>query len=283
MNKQILLSTAGIIVVIGLFFLGKTSQEKTDKPVPPPSVSQKFDIVAYLASQKQALSNQKLKLADSLLNLAEKSPTSEKALSLNSLADFWRDSAQNSLLFSYYITEAAKLDNSVKNLNFAAQYSLSLLRSESDRGKADWLAANAEDLFQRAISLDPANDDLKIGLGSVFIFGQNRNGNPESTMKGIMQILEVARRDSNNMKAQLMLGIGGFVSGQYDKAEKRLLKVVEREPGNLEATAFLADTYAAQGKNEEAVRWYEISKRLANDPQYSKEADERIRTLRNKR
>lgn len=57
-------------------------------------------------------------------------------------------------------------------------------------------------------------------------------------MKGIQQILGVVRKDSNNMKAQMMLGVGGYVSGQYDKAIERLQKVVIAQPDNTEAIAF---------------------------------------------
>ena len=77
-----------------------------------------------------------------------------------------------------------------------------------------------------------------------------------------------------------MLGVGGYISGQYDKAVERLLKVVKAQPDNLEAIAFLADAYAAKGNRDEAIKWYQISKRLANDPHYSKEVDERIKSLR---
>lgn len=282
MKKQILLSAAAVIVVISLFFLGKTSEKKAVTPLTPASENAAFDISRYIESVKISLSGKKLKIADSLSGLVQQAEGPQKALILNEMADFWRDSVNNMLIFAYYVSEASKLESSVKTLNFAAQYSTSLLRSEAEQSRADWLANNALDLYDRALKLEPASDDLKIGQGSVYIFRQNKNGSPESTMKGIMQILEVARKDSNNMKAQLMLGIGGFVSGQYDKAEKRLLKVTENDPGNLEAAAFLADTYAAQGKNEEAIKWYEVSKRLANDPGYSDEADERIRMLRNK-
>ena len=98
-------------------------------------------------------------------------------------------------------------------------------------------------------------------------------------MKGIQELLAVSRKDPNNMKAQLMLGVGGFISGQYDKAVERLKTVVEKEPGNLEAIAFLADTYAAKGDKAEAVKWYKISKRLVNNPHYSEEVDQRIQEL----
>ena len=81
------------------------------------------------------------------------------------------------------------------------------------------------------------------------------------------------------MKAQLMLGVGGFVSGQYDKAIERLQKVVKAQPDNVEAVAFLADSYAAKGDKAEAIKWYTVSKRLVNDPHYNQEVDERIKSL----
>lgn len=52
------------------------------------------------------------------------------------------------------------------------------------------------------------------------------------------------------MKAQVVLGVGGLVSGQFDKALERFQKVVNKEPGNLEAIAYLADTYAAKGTRQ---------------------------------
>jgi tetratricopeptide (TPR) repeat protein len=82
------------------------------------------------------------------------------------------------------------------------------------------------------------------------------------------------------MKAQFVLGVGGMVSGQYDKAVERFLKVVEREPNNLEAIAYLADTYAALGKKEEAIKWYNVSIKLADNPHYTEEVNARIRQLK---
>jgi cytochrome c-type biogenesis protein CcmH/NrfG len=157
---------------------------------------------------------------------------------------------------------------------------LANLRGEPDDAKLSWKTDLSIELFKKAIELDPASDDLKIGLASCYVFGKGRTGGPQETMKGIQQLLEVVRKDSANMKAQLVLGIGGYVSGQYDKAIDRLQKVVIAQPDNLEAVAFLADTYAAKGNKAEAIKWYTISKRLAGNPDYSKEADERIKALR---
>jgi Tfp pilus assembly protein PilF len=81
------------------------------------------------------------------------------------------------------------------------------------------------------------------------------------------------------MKAQLVLGIGGVISKQYDKAITRLNKVMAAEPGNIEAASWLADVYAESGDKVNAVKWYEYSKKLVNNPAYSREVDARIKAL----
>jgi lipopolysaccharide biosynthesis regulator YciM len=105
-------------------------------------------------------------------------------------------------------------------------------------------------------------------------------GDAQSTMKGIQQLLKVAKKDSANMEAQLVLGIGGVISSQYDKAVDRLLNVVKTEPGNIEAISWLADAYAGKGDKTNALKWYEVSKRMINDPAYTKAVDERIKMLK---
>ena len=240
-----------------------------------------FDINKFIEEEKQKLTTSQALAISKLENSVVRGDVSEQQVKANmQLAGFWKDSVHLFEPYAYYLSEAAKLDKSEKNLTFAAQLILNNLRSEQDEAKLSWKAEQAIALFEKAIELDPSNDDLKVGLGSCYVFGKGRFGRPEETMKGIQTLLSVVRKDSNNMKAQMMLGVGGYVSQQYDKAVERLLKVVKAQPDNLEAIAFLADTYAAKGNKEEAIRWYQVSKRLANDPHYSKEVDERIKLLR---
>ena len=132
-----------------------------------------------------------------------------------------------------------------------------------------------------AIALDPDNDDLKVGLGSCYVYGQGMAGDPQQTMKGIQQLLEVVKKDSNNMQAQMVLGIGAVISGQNARAVDRLNKVVAFDPNNLEAVSWLADAYAAEGDKANAIKWYDHSKHLVNNAEFSKEVDERIRSLKN--
>jgi len=250
----------------------------------PPAVMSKaksFDILKYIDEEKKHLTADQIVKLGKLENSVTRGDVNSQLITANTqLANFWKDSARVFEPYVYYLSEAAKLDKSEKNLTFAAQLILDNLRAEQDDAKLNWKAAQAIALFEKAIELDPNNDDLKVGLGSCYILGKGRVGGPEETMKGIQQLLSVVRKDSNNMKAQMMLGVGGYVSGQYDKAIERLQKVIKAQPDNVEAVAFLADTYAAKGDKAEAIKWYNVSKRLVNDPHYSQEVDERIKTLR---
>ncbi len=279
-KRQAILAGAGIFIATILFIFGRTTEpKKAAVPTPRPAV-QTFNAEEFIQKEKQKLTaSQAVYLAALETNSSRGEPSSQQFEAFTKIANFWKDSVRSFEPYAYYISKAAKLDNSEKNLTFAAQLFLSSLRGEQDEAKLNWEADEAIGLFEKAIVLNPANEDLKIGLGSSYVFGKGRSGDAQQTMKGVQELLGVVRRDSNNMKAQLVLGVGGSLSGQYDKAIARLLKVVERDPTNAEAVAFLADSYAGKGDKLEAIRWYTISKRLINDPHYTKEVDERIRTL----
>lgn len=281
MNKnQIILGIAGIAIVAALFIFGRTAEPKKPLPLNAEKPQVTFDIQHFISDAKEKLSPSQAIQVSKLENSISRGDVAAQAVKANvSLANFWKDSAKQFIPYAFYFSQAAKLDNSEKNLTFAAQLFLDNLRIEHDEAKLNWETTEAIELFEKALQLDPDNDDLKIGLGSCYIYGRGRSGDPQETMKGIQQLLSVVRKDSTNMKAQFVLGVGGAVSGQYDKAIERLKKVVEAQPNNLEAIVFLADTYAASGNKAEAIKWYNISKRMKNDPLFTKEVDERIKSL----
>ena len=279
-KKQLIIAIAGVGLVALLFIFGNIVAPKSKVEAPVAKAVKSFNILQFIEEEKKHLSASQLINLSKLENSVTRGDVSSQLFTANTqLANFWKDSVKSFEPYTYYLSEAAKLDKSEKNLTFAAQLILDNLRSEQDEAKLNWKTAQAIALFEKAIELNPDNDDLKVGLGSCYIFGKGRVGGPEETMKGIQQLLSVVRKDSNNMKAQMMLGVGGYVSGQYDKAIERLQKVIKAQPDNIEAIAFLADAYAAKGDKAEAIKWYTISKRLVNDSHYSQEVDERIKGL----
>ena len=239
-----------------------------------------FNIKDSLTAEKQKLSPERLVFVNNIENNISRGDLKNQEVNqYTNLANFWKDSVGSFVPYAYYLSEAAKLDNSEKKLTFAAHLILENMRREDSVALKSWEAETAASLFERALKLDPDNADLKVGLGSCYVYGQGMIGDPQQTMKGIQQLLDVVRKDSNNMQAQMVLGVGAVISRQYDKAIERLNKVVAFDPNNLEAVSWLADAYAASGDKMNAIKWYEHTKHLVNNPEFSKEVDERIKSL----
>jgi tetratricopeptide (TPR) repeat protein len=281
LNKRIILTGIGVILVFILFFFGKTATTKKEMPELAKPETPQFNIKDTLDARKRQLPSEQLVFINNLENNISRGDLKHQQVNqYTNLANFWKDSADKFIPYIYYLSEAAKLDNSEKKLTFAARLILENMKRETDPAQKVWEAQTAATLFEKAIALDPDNDDLKVGLGSCYVYGEGMIGNAEQTMKGIQQLLEVVRKDSNNMQAQLVLGIGGVISTQYNKAIERLQKVVDFDPHNLEAVSWLADAYAAAGDKQNAIKWYEQSEHLVNNPAFTKEINERIKLLK---
>ncbi|MBK6828706.1 MAG: tetratricopeptide repeat protein [Chitinophagaceae bacterium] len=192
------------------------------------------------------------------------------------LANFWSDSARIFEPWAWYMAEAARLENSEKSLTFAARQFLENLQADEVPERRKWKALQAKDLFERSLQINPANDSAKIGLGGAYLFG----GISATPMEGILKIREVADKDSTNIYAQMMLGKGSLLSGQYDKALDRFLKVARMEPENLDASLLLGEVYERTGDKAKAISWYTKSLSLTKQPEVAEAIRQRIAELK---
>jgi tetratricopeptide (TPR) repeat protein len=281
-KQQVIVASTGLLLLLGLYFFGNTVSSKNVAPAPTaekPAADNPIDIKDILQASESKLDPSRLSYVNRLKNSVVRGDVKGQQLkAYHQLSSFWRDSVQNAFLpAAYYLAESAKLENSEKSLTFAAQLFLNNLRGQHPALKI-WMANQAKELFEKALALNSQNDSSKIGLGGAYIFGSSA-ANPQEIMQGIQQILEVARRDSTNMYAQFMLGLGGIESGQLDKAIERLTTVVSHQPENVEAIIILAETCEQKGRKAEAVKWFEAGKKLIGNPEMVKEIDQRIKAL----
>lgn len=283
-KQQTILVSAGIILLVLLFFFGQTTPPpKPNTPAMPTAdagangaaipVISTADVIAK--AKKPLVQQQVTRLLALENGVVRGDVKAQKIEVYKELAKFWGDTGRQPAISAFYIGEAAKLENSEKNLTFAAHLLLDRLMAEDDAALQTWQATQAKTLFERALALNPANDSSKVGLGACYMFG-NIAANP---MQGIMAIRQVAATDSNNMYAQFMLGMGGIKSGQYDKAVERFLKVVNKQPRNLEAVFSLAESYERKGDKQNAIRWYKSAEQLITVPEAQKEIENRIKAL----
>ena len=277
MKKQQLFLLAGATLLFCVvYFFGKTTPPKKNTAAAG-SPDSTYNIQKVLeASRSQLTVDQRSRLAQLENSVVRGNVREQKAEVFKQIASFYRDTAHLLLPFAYYTGEAAKLENSEKSLTFAARFFLENARKQDDEGLKKWMANESKELFEKALVLDPGDDSLKVGLGSCYIFG-NIADNP---MQGIMMIREVAERDPSNMYAQYMLGVGGMMSGQLDRAIDRLSLVASKQPENVEVKLMLAEAYEKKGDKKNAVKWYKSVRSYIGNPEILQELDKRIQTLK---
>jgi tetratricopeptide (TPR) repeat protein len=285
-RQQYWVAGTGVLLLLALYFFGQTvppqkKMEASEGGAPGTPIVKSIGLQDVLQASQARLTPGQLSYVERLQNSVVRGDVKVQQLNAyRQLAAFWGDSVREGfLLYAYYIGEAAKLEKSEKSLTFAAQLFLQSLRGQENPALKSWMATNAKELFEKALELNPNSDSSKVGLGASYIFG-SAAGNPTEVMQGIQRILEVARRDSTNMYAQFMLGLGGVESGQFDKAIERLTTVVQHQPANIEAILLLADVYQQKGDKADAIKWYESAKRQIGNQDMIKEIDQRIRSLR---
>lgn len=282
-KQQWIVVSAGAVLLFVTFAFGRFSPKHeehedhaAETPAAVPGQPSAFDINAFIREQKKGLTPSQSAIITSLETaLTRGDLVTQKKQNFQAMSDFWKDSVRSFIPFIYYYAEKAKLENSEKSLNFAAHSMLEELRGVSDPGLRTWMANEANNLFTRSLTLNPNNDSAVIGQGSTFFFGVS--GAP---MEGILKIRAIAEKNPNNVFAQFMLGFGGMVSGQNDKAIERFLKVTEIDPQNSEAIFLLAELYERGGDKKKAVEWYEKGKNYVDNPELMKALEEKIKTLK---
>jgi tetratricopeptide (TPR) repeat protein len=276
-QQVILLATSAILLAV-LYFFGDTlpSVSKDKDTLAATGETKPITTKSLIDSAKSPLNTQQLSYLTQLENSVVRGNVKEQQIAVyKQLAMYWQDSLKHPEIAAFYTGEEAKLENSEKSLTFAARLFLGQVMAGGDPSLQVWMATNAKALFEQALNMNPESDSLKVELGACFLFG-NISSTP---MEGILKIKEVADKDSTNMYAQLMLGLGDIKSGQYDKAIERLQRVVKQEPTNLQALFNLAETYERKGDKQNAILWYRTVQNMINIPEAKQELENRIQSL----
>ena len=274
-RQQIILLSAAAVLFILIFFVANKKPPKAEATLPAVSQNAAPTSVNMIESGKE---NAAPALKATLTQLEKQSVEGNQTSKINALhelAHLWKDSLRNQPVAVYYEGEIAKLENSEKSLNFAANSLLQYLMVEHDPGKQKWYAEKAKELFDKSLEINPANDSTVVGLGATYMFG-NISDNP---MEGITKVRQVADKNPANTYAQMMLGLGGMKSGQFENAVKRFEKVIENEPDNLLAIFSIAESYERLSDKENAIKWYIVAKDNVQIEEAKKDIGERSRDL----
>lgn len=279
-KQQLILIGSGLVIILLIFFFGNTIAPKgSTAGMGGPGVGAEVPALTthdVLSAAKSKLPPTEQTRITSLENNVDRGDINDlKIKQYTQLSHFWGDTVGNMPLSSFYLGQAAKLENSEQNLTFAARKLLSYVFVEQSQPMQTWMATNAKELFEKALEINPKNDSAIVGLGGCYMFG-NLSGNP---MEEILKVRKVAEEHPDNLYAQMMLALGAVKTGQYDKAAERFLIVVQHQPGNLEAIFNLADVYDRMGDKTNAIKWYQKAKDMIQVPEAKTEIQQRIETL----
>jgi len=270
--------TIGVLIVAALFLFGRTGPHKSGITKNFQSSPQsELTADSILLHAKEILSPAQIQWMNDLEQSVIRGDVKKQKLDVfHQLAHFWKDSARIFEPYAWYEAEAARLENSEKSLTFAAHLILENLRNEENDQLKRWKALQAKDLFERSLRINDKNDSTIVGLGACYIFG-NIADNP---MEGILKVRQVVEKDSTNVYAQMVLGQGSLMSGQYDRAIDRFKKVLALQPVNLEAILLMAEVFERKEDKANAIKWYSKALSLAPNPTMRSALEKRINELK---
>ena len=241
-------------------------------PGPNTMKAASFDSIVS-ASKKQLLKT----VADSVLTIENEltamRDSSRMASVFIQLAAVWKRNDAPAVA-AYYEGKAAKLENSEKKLTFAGQNFLQLMENERSPTVQMWEAREAVTCLEQSLKINPDNEDTKLALATGYIEG---TGEP---MRGVQILLAITREKPDDIPANMLLGRMSIQSGQFDKAIARFETVLKKEADNKEALYFLAQAYEGKGDKTKAIELLEKCKKIVNNPDFSKEIDQHINSLK---
>lgn len=276
---QIALIVSAVILVAAIYFFGDfVGPEKTAETTVEETEGFNYGLYREaLIAKMDAVARQDI---DKLEKALTEAPDEEaKAAAYNALIAFYEKQSAH-VVAAVYSRELAELKNDAKIWEKTGDNFLSVLYGlQLPPEVQHFLMENARESYQRSLDMDPDNVDASISLATTYLEGPQDGTN--TPMQGVSILLGIVEDDPNNVRAQLILGRYGIVSGQFDKAIERLEKVVALDSNNTEAYFFLGEAHKGLGDNAKAIEFFEKCKTLVEDPQFKQQIDAYIEELKN--
>ncbi len=261
-RTKILIIVGGLVVFVLLYFAPKIKSVESEAAEKPAAVqadeSMRLDV--YLRTAVKNLSPEEKQVMDA-------------QTSADSLLAFWSRKKRPDLA-AHFSEEKALKSNKAEDWFVAGNRYYYSVQFVGDKTEEPLLIGGASRCFKKGLALDPKNTDARIMLASTYV---ESGSDP---MKGIGLLREIEKTDSNNVKLQLSFAFFSLKSGQTDKAINRFKKVLQIDPGYLEAYLHLADAYEQLGKKEETIAMLEQYAAKTDDVMARLEVNKYIKQLR---
>lgn len=243
--------TISIALVLGIFFLLPT-KDKDQKAIEK-SRALSFETISIpvVLQQARAALSEEDRIYMSELEAHE--PDSATTIeNLKTLSREWFSRGEWLLAGHYAEKVADKAKNAEAWGISGSTFALGMQRyKESD--EVEFAKKKAIESYEKAISLDPQELEYQVNLAVCYA------ERPDSyqPMQGIMMLLDLDKKYPNSPKVLNTLAYYGIQTGQLDKAEARLIKVLEQDPDNSRANCLMVRLLEEKGESDKAVVFQE--------------------------
>ena len=185
---------------------------------------------------------------------------SSKVKVIKKIAAKWYNLGQLAISGNY-AEEIAKIEDDENSWSIAGTtYVLCTKASDTEKMK-QYCQTRSVKCFENAISHEPGNLDNKVNLALSFV----EYPPADNPMKGILMLIDLNKKNPDNVSVLNQLGRLGMQTNQFEKAAQRLEKAINIEPNNKTSICLLAKAYKSLGRIQEA----EKMEKKCNDLNYN--------------
>lgn len=187
--------------------------------------------------------------ADSLIQIYKSSSDSlSKVQALSNIVNYFNN-IQNPELAALYVLKKAEIIKNANSWEICGDNFINLFSDPKlDTSLIKDISNKATFSFEQSYSTDTNKLSAKLKLAQSYMELQSE------PMKGVQILLSIVKKDSMNGPANLLLAKFGLVSGQFDKVEQRLKKVLYLQPKNIDALLMRAEMYSQTNRKKEAEK-----------------------------
>ncbi len=264
-----LLSLAGVLIYVN--FRTPEEEIKDTAPLSQNATRVEFNYDDYAKSCKDSLPILIKFKIDSLEKMITKDSNNYQAV-LN-ISRLW-DSVGFQIISAHYLNNIANRLGDERSWMSAGLKYYNIARMSDDTSRQMYAQKQGIKAFEKVVSLNAKNIDAKNALAICLV------QNDLDVMRGVQILKDVVNIDSNNIEANLTLGMLSERSGQLDKAKLRFEKLVQCQPLNPEYYFYLGEIYAKLEMKTEAVKTFETCITLLPDESAKKEVKQIIENIK---
>lgn len=256
MNKTQTITVVSFCLLFLLLYFGCDTKSTEHKALEK-SRAQKFELISIdrviAESKKQLPASARTEVQQYEQKLKNVELDSQKVAYQKALASIWY-AENNPLISGYYAEQVAEQINDSDSWSIAGTtYSIAVQNLEEGNEKQHAVAKSRLSL-EKALSLSPDDIDSKINLALSYVEAPVE----ENPMKGILMLVDLNKKNPENIGVLMQLARLSLKTGQLEKAVVRLTKVIELRPSLKEAHCMLAEVLRQKGETELAMKAQQV-------------------------